>query len=647
MSNARAIIKSHLVEGSAEKGKDISIKIDYTITQDATGTLAYLQFEALGIPRVKTEKSVSFVDHNTLQSDFKNADDHLFLQSVAAKYGIYFSRAGNGICHQVFLERFAVPGKTLLGSDSHTPTAGGMGMLAIGAGGLDVACAMGGEPFSLKMPEIVGIKLVGKLAPFVSGKDVILDVLRRIDVKGGVNKILEYFGEGVKSLSVPERATITNMGAETGATTSLFPSDEVTRSYLTMQERGDSWKAIPAEADEKGFDSVIEIDLSKLTPMVAKPHSPGNVVPVSEVEGTSIDQVAIGSCTNSSVKDLTIAASILKGKVVAPGVSLAISPGSRQVLKQISKNGVLASLIQSGARILESACGPCIGMGFAPPSGGKSLRTFNRNFQGRSGTDDAEIFLASPEVAAASAIAGKISDPRKLKDVSMLPVPEKLEIDDGMIIPPPSDGSGVKVRYGPNIKPVPIAQPMPESLTIKVVLKVGDNITTDHIMPAGADILPLRSNIPEIAKHVFERVDKAFAERAQKEKDGTIVVGGSNYGQGSSREHAAIAPMYLGVRVILVKSFARIHEANLVNFGLIPFELVDPKQLDAIDAGDVLEFPGLRRYFEAGAKGQFIIKNLTKKRDVPVSHHLSPRSVQLLLAGGLLNSIRDKLAKAK
>ncbi len=647
MSNARAIIKSHLVEGSAEKGKDISIKIDYTITQDATGTLAYLQFEALGIPRVKTEKSVSFVDHNTLQSDFKNADDHLFLQSVAAKYGIYFSRAGNGICHQVFLERFAVPGKTLLGSDSHTPTAGGMGMLAIGAGGLDVACAMGGEPFSLKMPEIVGIKLVGKLAPFVSGKDVILDVLRRIDVKGGVNKILEYFGEGVKSLSVPERATITNMGAETGATTSLFPSDEVTRSYLTMQERVDSWKAIPAEADEKGFDSVIEIDLSKLSPMVAKPHSPGNVVPVSEVEGTSIDQVAIGSCTNSSVKDLTIAASILKGKVVAPGVSLAISPGSRQVLMQISKNGVLASLIQSGARILESACGPCIGMGFAPPSGGKSLRTFNRNFQGRSGTDDAEIFLASPEVAAASAIAGKISDPRKLKDVSMLPVPEKLEIDDGMIIPPPSDGSGVKVRYGPNIKPVPIAQPMPESLTIKVVLKVGDNITTDHIMPAGADILPLRSNIPEIAKHVFERVDKAFAERAQKEKDGTIVVGGSNYGQGSSREHAAIAPMYLGVRVILVKSFARIHEANLVNFGLIPFELADPKQLDAIDAGDVLEFPGLRRYFEAGAKGQFIIKNLTKKRDVPVSHHLSPRSVQLLLAGGLLNSIRDKLAKAK
>jgi aconitate hydratase len=391
----------------------------------------------------------------------------------------------------------------------------------------------------------------------------------------------------------------------------------------------------------------MEIDLTKLVPLVAKPHSPGIVVPVTELEGTPLDQVAIGSCTNSSVKDLTVVASIMRGKMVAPGVSLGISPGSRQVLLQISKNGALASLIQSGARILESACGPCIGMGFAPPSGGKSLRTFNRNFQGRSGTDDAEIYLASPEVAAASALAGKIADPRKLKDVAMLPVPDKLDIDDGMIIAPPSDGSAVKVRYGPNIKPVPIAPPMPESLTIKVVLKVGDNITTDHIMPAGTEILPLRSNIPEMAKHVFERVDKAFAERAQKEKDGTIVVGGSNYGQGSSREHAAIAPMYLGVRVVLVKSFARIHEANLVNFGLIPFELADPKQLDAIDAGDVLEFPGLRRYFEAGAKDQFIIKNLTKKRDIPVTHHLSPRSIQLLLAGGLLNSIRDKLAKAK
>ncbi len=645
MSNARAIIERHLVEGSAEKGKDISIKIDYTLTQDATGTLAYLQFETLGIPRVRTEKSVSFVDHNTLQTDYRNADDHRFLQSVAAKYGIHFSRAGNGICHQVFLERFAVPGKTLLGSDSHTPTAGGMGMLAIGAGGLDVACAMGGEPFSLRMPEIVGVKLVGKLATFVSGKDVILEVLRRIDVKGGVNKILEYFGDGVKSLSVPERATITNMGAETGATTSLFPSDEVTKAYLAMQQRPEGWVSLPAAASDKDFDSVIDIDLSTIVPLVARPHSPGKVVPVTEVEGTPLDQVAIGSCTNSSVKDLTVTASILKGKTIAPGVSLGISPGSRQVLMQISKSGVLQALVQSGARILESACGPCIGMGFAPPSSGNSLRTFNRNFQGRSGTDDAHVYLSSPEVAAASALVGKIADPRKLSGIEMLPVPEKLDIDDGMILSPLPDGASVKVVYGPNIKPVPMAPPMPDDLKVKVVLKVGDNITTDHIMPAGADLLPLRSNIPEIAKHVFERVDKAFAERAIKEKGGTIVIGGTNYGQGSSREHAAIAPMYLGVRVLLVKSFARIHEANLVNFGIIPFEFADEKQADALEAGDVIELRDIRKYFEGGGKGRFVARNDSKKVDITVNHHLSPRSIQILLAGGLLNLIREQLAK--
>ncbi|MBN2151053.1 MAG: aconitate hydratase [Candidatus Lokiarchaeota archaeon] len=645
MSNARAIIERHLVEGSAERDKDVSIKIDYTLTQDATGTLAYLQFEALGIPRVRTEKSVSFVDHNTLQTDYKNADDHRFLQSAAAKYGIYFSRAGNGICHQVFLERFAVPGKTLLGSDSHTPTAGGMGMLAIGAGGLDVACAMGGEPFSMRMPEIVGIKLAGKLAPFVSGKDVILEVLRRIDVKGGVNKILEYFGKGVETLSVPERATITNMGAETGATTSLFPSDEATRAYLAVQQRADGWAPLPAAASDKEFDSVIDVDLASIVPLVAKPHSPGNVVPVTEVEGMPLDQVAIGSCTNSSVKDLTVAASILKGKTVAPGVSLGISPGSRQVLMQVTKSGALHALIQSGARVLESACGPCIGMGFAPPSGGRSLRTFNRNFQGRSGTGDAQVYLASPEVAAASALAGKIADPRKLEGIEMLPIPESLDIDDGMIIAPLPDGRGIEVAYGPNIKPVPVAPPMPADLRAKVALVVGDNITTDHIMPAGADLLPLRSNIPEIAKHVFERVDRTFAERALKEKGGIIVVGGTNYGQGSSREHAAIAPMYLGVRAVIAKSFARIHEANLVNFGIIPLEFADEKDAGAIAAGDVLEFPGIRTYFEGGGRGHFVARNASRDADVPVRHHLSPRSIQTLLAGGLLNSIREKLAK--
>nr|MDO8109182.1 aconitate hydratase [Candidatus Sigynarchaeota archaeon] len=643
-ANARKILEAHLVEGSLDKGKDISIKIDHTLTQDATGTLAYLQFETLGIPRVKTEKSVSFVDHNTLQTDFKNADDHRFLQSVAAKYGIYFSRAGNGICHQVFLERFSVPGKTLLGSDSHTPTAGGAAMLAIGAGGLDVAVAMGGEPFQLKMPEIVGIKLKGKLQPFVSGKDIILELLRKVSVKGGVGKIFEYFGDGIATLSVPERATITNMGAETGATTSIFPSDEKTKAYFGMQKRDKEWVSMPAAKNDKDFDSVIEIDLSTLVPLIAKPHSPDNVVPVTELEGTAIDQVAIGSCTNSSLRDLMMVAAIMKGKTVAPTVSLGISPGSRQVMQQLAKNGTLGILIQSGARILESACGPCLGMGFAPPSRGKSLRTFNRNFQGRSGTEDAEVYLASPEIAAASALAGKIVDPRKLTSVSFPEIPASLHIDDGMIIPP-ADGSNVSVIYGPNIKPVPVAPPMPDILKIKVIIKVGDNITTDHIMPAGAEILPLRSNIPEIAKHVFERIDKTFAERAKKEQAGTVIVGGSNYGQGSSREHAAIAPMHLGVKVVLVKSFARIHEANLINFGIIPLEFADPKQADAIDVNDIIEFPSLRKYLEGGAKTQYVARDVTKKMDIPVNHHLSSRAMQLLLAGGLLNFIRNKLSK--
>jgi aconitate hydratase len=644
MSNARKILESHLLEGEFVEGSEIAIKIDYTLTQDTTGTLAYLQFGTLGIPRVRTELSVAFVDHNMLQTDFMNADDHRFLQSVAAKYGIYFSRPGNGICHQVFLERFARPGKTLLGSDSHTPTAGGMGMLAIGSGGLDVAVAMAGEPFYLKMPKIVGVKLTGQLQPFVSAKDVILEVLRRISVKGGVGKILEYYGDGVATLAIPERATITNMGAETGATTSIFPSDEVTRKFLALQEREEGWMPMPAPESDDGFDEVIEIDLSTLEPLVAKPHSPDNVVPVSELEGTPISQVAIGSCTNSSVKDMMTVAAILNGRTISPNLSLAISPGSRQVVKELSSNGSLSTLIKSGARLLESACGPCIGIGFAPASGSKSLRSFNRNFEGRSGTQDAEVYLASPELCAASALAGVITDPRTIEGVTFPELPARIELDDGMIIPPIEDGSGVEIVYGPNIKPVPVVSPMPESYTIKVLLTVGDNITTDAIMPAGVTVMALRSNIPEISKHTFEHVDPTFAARAAEETDGCVIVGGINYGQGSSREHAAIAPMYLGVKVVMVKSIARIHQANLINFGIVPFEFVSGDDSSGIETGDVIEFPGIRAYFENGAQGEFVVRNVTKDADIPLTHHMSGRSVDLLLAGGLLNYLRQKLA---
>lgn len=644
MSVARAIIQAHLVEGHASKGKDVSISIDHTLTQDATGTMAYLQFDAMGIPRVRTKLSVSFVDHNTLQADFMNADDHLFLQSIAAKKGIHFSRAGNGICHQVFLERFATPGTTLLGSDSHTPTAGGAGVLAIGAGGLDVAVAMAGEPFHVKMPAITGVRLTGKLQPFVSAKDVILELLRRIDVKGGVGRILEYFGDGVASLSVPERATITNMGAETGATTSIFPSDGITRAFLAMQGREASWKDLPAATDEAAFDDVLEIDLSTLEPMIAKPHSPGNVVPVREIAGVPVDQVAIGSCTNSSLKDMLAVVSILKGRTVAPNVSLGISPGSRQVLHQLARSGALAVMIKAGARILESACGPCIGMGFAPPTASRCIRTFNRNFEGRSGTQDAGVYLASPEVAAAAAVHGTIVDPRTLTGIEWMPAPASLEIDDGMIIPPPGDGTNIEVIYGPNIKPVPIGTPMPASMTIKVSLKVGDNVTTDDIMPAGAKILPLRSNIPEISKHVFEHLDESFASRAMAEPAGSVIIGGSNYGQGSSREHAALGPMFLGVRVVIAKSFARIHQANLVNVGIVPFELVDPASYDGIARGDVLSFGGFRAYFESGAAGEYVVTNETAGTRFAVKHRFSPRDIELLLGGGLLNVIRGKHA---
>jgi len=551
---AQKIIREHLVSGDLTPGSPIAIRIDQTLTQDATGTMAYLQFEALGIPRVKTELSVSYVDHNMLQSGFENADDHRFLQSIAAKYGIYFSRPGNGICHQVHLERFGAPGKTLLGSDSHTPTGGGIGMIAIGAGGLDVALAMGGQPFNLRMPKIVGIRLTGKLQPFVTGKDVILEVLRRLTVKGGVGKIMEYYGEGVATLDVPDRATITNMGAELGATTSVFPSDEKTRAYLRAQERESVWQELAADPGCT-YDEEMVIELDKLEPMVAQPHMPDNVVKVKDIAGLKVDQVAFGSCTNSSYRDLTIMAHMLKGKHIHPGLSAGLSPGSKQVFDEILHNGALIPIVEAGVRILESSCGACIGMGFSPPTEGVTVRTFNRNFLGRTGTKSAKAYLASPETAVACALTGEITDPRDLGipyvDIAM---PEKFRVDDAMIIPPSDEPEKIEIIRGPNIKPLPMRDPMPDVLKGTVLLKVEDNITTDHIMPAGAKILPLRSNIPAISEHVFEVVDPNFASRA-KEAGGGFVVGGHNYGQGSSREHAALAPMYLGLtRRIMIRS---------------------------------------------------------------------------------------------
>ncbi|RLF43881.1 MAG: aconitate hydratase, partial [Thermoplasmata archaeon] len=570
MNVASKILGEHIVAGEPEPGKEIKIKIDQTLTQDATGTMAYLEFEAIGISRVKTELSVSYVDHNTLQTDFKNPDDHIYLQSVAARYGLYFSRPGNGICHQIHLERFARPGKTLLGSDSHTPTAGGIGSLAIGAGGLNVAAAMAGEPFALKYPKIVGVKLSGKLPPWVSAKDIILELLRRVDVKGGVGKIFEYFGPGVKTLSIPERATITNMGTETGATTSIFPSDEITREFLKAQGREEQWIELKADGEE-GYDEIIEINLDELEPMAALPHSPGNVKPVSEIEGMEVQQVAIGSCTNSSLRDMKIVAQILKDKTVAPNLSLLINPGSRQVVAHLVETGEFKYLVDAGARVLENACGPCIGMGGAPPSGSVSVRTYNRNFEGRSGTKDAKVLLVSPETAAVTAIKGALTDPRKMGKPPKIVMPDKFIVNDNMIIPPLpyEEAKKVKVIRGPNIKPLPEFPPMPEKIEGDVLIKVEDNITTDHIMPAGAKILPLRSNIPEISKYVFSRVDEKFYERAI-EKNGGFIIGGENYGQGSSREHAAIAPKHLGIKAVIAKSFARIHSENLINFGIVP-----------------------------------------------------------------------------
>jgi len=627
------ILTAHLLSGELVPGQEIAIRIDQTLTQDATGTMAYLQFEAMGVPRVKTELSVSYVDHNTLQSGFENADDHRFLQTVAAKHGIYFSRPGNGICHQVHLERFGKPGKTLLGSDSHTPTGGGIGMIAIGAGGLDVAVAMGGGPFYLNTPKVVNVRLTGQLQPWVSAKDVILEVLRLLTVKGGVGKVIEYTGPGVATLSVPERATITNMGAELGATTSIFPSDEVTRAFLAAQGREQDWIELGPDADAE-YDEVVEINLSELEPMAAQPHSPDNVAKVKDIGKIKVDQVVIGSCTNSSYSDLMRVAGILKGKKVHPATSLAIAPGSRQVFEMLARNGALADIISAGARILESACGPCIGMGQSPNSGAVSVRTFNRNFEGRSGTADAKVYLASPEIAAATALTGVFTDPRELGEAITVTMPEKFLLDDSMVLAPAEDPSAVKVLRGPNIKPLPIAREMPGQMDGTTLLKVGDNITTDHIMPAGSKILPLRSNIPAISQYVFSGVDNTFAQRAQ-EAGGGFVVGGHNYGQGSSREHAALAPMYLGVKAVITKSFARIHRANLINFGILPLTFVNEGDYDKISQGDRLVLPDVRNALTQGP--ELTLVNQTTGEQFKVAHGLTGRQIDIILTGGLLN----------
>ena len=632
---AQKIIKNHLVSGKMEIGTEIGLKIDQTLTQDATGTMAYIEFEAMGIPRVKTERSVAYVDHNTLQNGFENADDHKFIQSVAKKRGIYFSRPGNGICHQVHLERFGIPGKTLIGSDSHTPTGGGIGMLAMGAGGLDVAVAMGGGPYYITMPEILKIELSGKLPPWVSAKDVILEVLRRLTVKGGVGKIIEYAGEGVGSLSVPERATITNMGAELGATTSLFPSDGVTREFLAAQGREKDWTELLPDADAK-YDETVRFDLASLQPMAACPHSPDAVKSVEAIGPVKIDQVCIGSCTNSSYRDLMRVASILKGRTVSPEVSLTISPGSRQVYHMLARNGALADLIGAGARILECACGPCIGMGQSPNSGGISLRTFNRNFLGRSGTADAQVYLVSPETAAASAIAGVLTDPRTLGAEKAIAVPKRFDIDDNMILPPasPEEAEKVEIIRGPNIKEFPATSPLPESISAKAMLKVGDNITTDHIMPAGAKILPYRSNIPYMSQFCFAVCDRAFPERCKKYGAG-VILGGSNYGQGSSREHAALVPLYLGIKAVVAKSFARIHCANLANAGILPLVFKEESDYDRIDQMDDLELPDIRSAIENHSP--IVVRDLTKGIEFEVEAALSDRQRLMVLAGGLLD----------
>jgi aconitate hydratase len=633
------IIQTHIIEGDLKAGSPVAIRIDQTLTQDATGTMAYLQFEAMGIDRVKTDLSVSYVDHNTLQSGYENADDHRFLQSIASKFGVYFSRPGNGICHQVHLERFGIPGKTLLGSDSHTPTAGGLGMFAVGAGGLDVALAMAGQPFHLIMPKVINVRLGSRLRPFVSSKDVILEILRRLSVKGGVGRVMEYSGDGVGALDIPERATIANMGAELGATTSVFPSDDRTRSYLKAQGREEVFRAWAPDPDAS-YDDVLEIDLSKIEPMMARPHMPDQVVPVRELKGTRVQQVALGSCTNSSYRDLSVAAQMLKGKRIHPDVSAALAPGSRQVIRTLLIRGEWQALVDSGIRILENVCGPCIGMGFSPPSNAVSLRTFNRNFEGRSGTKTAGVYLCSPETAVAAILTGEITDPRDLRlDVSVPDLPERFPVDDSMIVPPSKTPEKVEIIRGPNIKPLPVQRPLPDTLAGEVLIKVGDNITTDHIMPAGAKVLPLRSNVPALAEFVFEAVDPTFAKRA-KAAGGGFIVGGSNYGQGSSREHAALAPMYLGIKAVIVKSFARIHLANLVNFGIVPFTFQHEADYDKINPADVLEIA-----VKNLQKIPLILKNKTQGVEILLNHPLSERDILVIRAGGALSYAKQSILR--
>lgn len=634
------ILDRHLVSGRLIPGEEIALRVDQTLTQDATGTMVFLQYETMDIPRVRTELSVSYVDHNTMQADHRNMDDHLFLQSVAGKYGVYFSRPGNGICHQVHLERFGVPGKTLLGSDSHTPTGGGLGMIAIGAGGLDVAVAMAGGAFYLNAPEVVGIRLEGELQAMCSAKDVILKILQLESVKGGVGKVFEYFGPGVDTLSVPDRATITNMGAELGATTSIFPSDNRTREYLKTQNREECWAELKAD-EGASYSKVIDLDLATIPPLVACPHMPDLVVPVEEVAGKRVDQVVIGSCTNSSISDLGVASEILDGSVVAPGVSLGIVPGSRQVLESALELKIVPKLIASGARLLESACGPCIGMGFAPATDAVSLRTFNRNFNGRSGTKDSQVYLVSPETAAASALKGVITDPRTVPSGGKRDYSLDITVSDSMIIPPlpAEEATTVEVQRGPNIKPCPRSEALPGEITGEVLIKTGDNITTDHIMPASARLLPLRSNIPEISKHVFAALDPGFHQRAL-DAGGGVIVGGDNYGQGSSREHAAIAPMYLKIRVIVAKGFARIHRSNLINFGILPLVFENSGDYDKTDPGDRLKIVDPLTSIEDGVP--VVVRNLTKELEFSARCSLSPRELEIVRTGGLLNLTRQQ-----
>ena len=635
---AQKIIRAHLLHGDMTPGSEIALRIDQTLTQDATGTMAYLEFETMGIPRVKTELSVAYVDHNTLQSGFENADDHRYLQTVAKKHGVWFSRPGNGICHQVQLERFGKPGKTLIGSDSHTPTGGGIGMLAFGAGGMDVAVAMGGGAYYITMPKMFKVNLTGMLRPYVTAKDISLELLRILSVKGGVGAIIEWGGPGIAALSVPERATITNMGTELGATTSIFPSDDVTRAFLTAEGREADFIPLASDPDAR-YDRIIDIDLNTLQPMIACPHSPDNVVPVETLAGTKVDQVCIGSCTNSSLFDMLKVAALLKGRTIAPGVSLSISPGSKQVLTMLADCGALTDILASGARLLECACGPCIGMGFSPNSGGVSLRTFNRNFLGRSGTKDAQVYLVSPETAVAAALTGTITDPQTLGPMPAVTLPEQFRIDDSAVLPPaPADeADAVEVLRGPNIQPFPQSRPFADTLTAELVLKVGDNITTDHIMPAGAKILPYRSNIPKLAEFCFTVCDPTFPARARAAGDG-IIVGGSNYGQGSSREHAALVPMYLGIRCVVAKSFARIHAANLINAGILPLTFADPADYDALQPGARLRIDDIRAGMAAGS---LTLTDTAAGKAYSVVCSLTERQQAILLAGGLLNYTKE------